>query len=287
MNILKENEMLIADGKRNVKVNKFLAGGGQGEVYRVTVDTETYALKWYYDNIATAQQKNNIESLIAKGSPSDNFLWPLSMVSSEINNKSFGYLMKLRLQRFKGITDLMKGRINPTFNNLITACYNLSNSFTQLHAKGLCYKDISHGNIFIDENNGGILICDNDNVAVNNDKNASVLGTPRFMAPEVVRSESLPNTSTDLFSLSVLIFYIMFLGHPLEGKKEAEIKCFDLPAMNKLYGTDPIFIFDPNNDSNRPVKGYQDNPIMFWDIYSTKNGLRNLAAVNQLKFFCE
>lgn len=158
MNILKENEMLIADGKRNVKVNKFLGGGGQGEVYRVTVDTETYALKWYYDNIATAQQKNNIESLIAKGSPSDNFLWPLSMVSSEINNKSFGYLMKLRLQRFKGITDLMKGRINPTFNNLITACYNLSNSFTQLHAKGLCYKDISHGNIFIDENNGDILI---------------------------------------------------------------------------------------------------------------------------------
>ena len=57
------------------------------------------------------------------------------------------------------------------------------------------------------------------------------------------------------------------MGHPLEGKLEAEIKCMDIHAMNKLYGKNPIFIYDPNDKSNRPVKGYQDNVIIYWELY--------------------
>jgi len=44
-------------------------------------------------------------------------------------------------------------------------------------------------------------------------------------------------------------------------------KCLDVPAMNQLYGTEPVFIFDPGDDSNRPVPGYQDNAIVSWPIY--------------------
>lgn len=94
-----------------------------------------------------------------------------------------------------------------------------------------------------------------------------IKGTPRFMAPEVVRDEAPPSTRTDLFSLSVLLFYMFMMHHPLEGKREAAIKCFDLPAMTKLYGTEPVFVFDPVDDSNRPVVGYQQNAIEFWPIY--------------------
>ena len=57
------------------------------------------------------------------------------------------------------------------------------------------------------------------------------------------------------------------LNHPLEGKLEADIKCMDIHAMNRLYGTNPVFIFDPNNKTNRPVKGYQDNALIYWDLY--------------------
>ena len=37
--------------------------------------------------------------------------------------------------------------------------------------------------------------------------------------------------------------------------------------MNQLFGTNPIFIFDPVDKSNRPVRWYQDNAIIFWDLY--------------------
>ena len=68
-------------------------------------------------------------------------------------------------------------------------------------------------------------------------------------------------------SMAVLLFYMFMMGHPLEGKLEAEIKCMDIHAMNKLYGKNPIFIYDPNDKSNRPVKGYQDNVIIYWELY--------------------
>jgi serine/threonine protein kinase len=136
-----------------------------------------------------------------------------------------------------------------------------------LHAKGLCYRDISFGNVFFDPNSGEVLICDNDNVAVDSGEQSSVLGTPRFMAPEVVRGDALPSTQTDLFSLSVLLFYMFMVHHPLEGKKELAIKCLDLPAMTKLYGTEPVFIFDPHDRSNEPAPSYHQNALDFWTIY--------------------
>ena len=32
----------------------------------------------------------------------------------------------------------------------------------------------------------------------------------------------------------------------------------------ELYGTHPVFIFNPHDTSNRPVKGIHDNPIRIW-----------------------
>jgi hypothetical protein len=70
-----------------------------------------------------------------------------------------------------------------------------------------------------------------------------------------------------LFSLSVLLFNMFMLHHPLEGATESGIKCMDVAAMNKLYGSDPVFIYDPDNSSNRPVSGVHDNAIIYWDLY--------------------
>lgn len=112
--------------------------------------------------------------------------------------------------------------------------------------------------------------CDNDNVSFDNSKPGGVLGTPGFMAPEIVRGEKRPSKDTDRYSLSVLLFYLFMVNHPLEGKLEASIRCMDMAARVKLYGTDPVFIFDPNNKTNRPVKGIHDNATIYWPLYPEK-----------------
>lgn len=182
--------------------------------------------------------------------------------------------MPLRSDNYKSIYDLLKKRCDPKFRALATAGLQLADSFLQLHAQGFCYQDISNGNVFFDPKTGEILICDNDNVTINGDPLGSEYVTPGFIAPEIVQGKAKPSTQTDLHSLAVLLFYMFMIHHPLEGKKESLIHCFDLPASTKIYGTEPVFIFDPGDDSNRPVRGYQDNALTFWPIYPTF--LRNL-----------
>jgi len=264
--LLKIGQELQVENNIPCRTNAFIGGGGQGEVYQAELNGKPVALKWYFPDQATSAQRCLLENLIQKGAPNDRFLWPTSLVRNT-DGKGLGYLMPLREKRYKSIIDLMKGRIEPSFRALATAGLELAHSFLLLHSKGLCYRDISFGNVFFDPQTGNVLICDNDNVGTEGQSGIGVLGTPRFMAPEIVRGETVPGTQTDLYSLAVLLFYMLMVHHPLEGEKETRIKCFDLPAMNKLYGTEPLFIFDPHDQSNRPVKGIHNNALIYWQIY--------------------
>lgn len=267
--MLKNGSPLISDSGNRYKVIRLLGAGGQGEVYELERGSERAALKWYFPKMATLAQKRILEQLVAKGAPDAAFLWPEDLLteSAVASLGSFGYVMKLRPPEYKGIVDMMKRRAEPSFAVLCRAAFNLAKGYQKLHSLGYSYRDISFGNVFFNPGNGKVLICDNDNVSASGKDDSSVYGTPRFMAPEIVAGGAKPSRNTDLYSLSVLLFYMFMLHHPLEGKREADIKCMDIFAMTELFGKKPVFIFDPDNDSNRPVKGYQDNAIVFWGIY--------------------
>jgi DNA-binding helix-hairpin-helix protein with protein kinase domain len=243
-----------------------LGSGSQGQVYQTEVNGQPCAMKWYFPHSATAEQRALVERLVHKRPPNDRFLWPLDITVFQ-GSASFGYLMPLRDPRFRGMAELMSRVVDPTFRTLTTVALELADSFLRLHSLGFCYSDISFGNIFFDPVTGEISICDNDNIAVDGEGASGVLGTPRFMAPEIVRGESKANIGGDLYSLAVILFYMFMLHHPLEGRREKEIACLDLPAMQKLYGTDPLFIFDPKHGANRPVAGIHNNATLFWNLY--------------------
>jgi len=109
---------------------------------------------------------------------------------------------------------------------------------------------------------GQVLIIDNDNVAPNG-TNMGVVGTPQYMAPEIVASNAKPSTHTDEFSLAVVLFLMLCGNHPLEGKHWA-VPCLTPDIEKALYGTNPIFVFDPENKENRPVKGVHNNVLARW-----------------------
>jgi serine/threonine protein kinase len=259
--IFKKGDLLLSGTtKSNVRILEFLGSGGQGEVYRVDTGGSELALKWYFEHTATDDQRNGISKLIEDGPPGQYFLWPMEMVLCP-KMSSFGYLMPLRDKRYRSFLDLVTGRIDPTFETLMTVGLNLVDSFHKLHAAGLCYRDISFGNGFFDPVTGETLICDNDNVSPNNSKSKSVLGTPDFMAPEIVIRKAHPSRETDYFSLSVLLFYLFHIQHPLLGQKVLSIRSWDLPAREKLFGTEPVFIFDPSDTSNKAVDNPKVDPI--------------------------
>jgi serine/threonine protein kinase len=271
------NKIEFVTGKTSgvrYRVGRFLGGGGQGEVYVASCDGRDLALKWYFLESASPAQQAALEDLVQRKAPDDRFLWPMELVRAG-GMDGFGYVMPLREPRFQSLFDLMKRRVDPSFRTLLTAGVALADSYWNLHANGLCYCDISFGNAFFDPDSGDVAICDNDNVTIDKKGDGRVWGTPRFMAPEVVLGES-PSSDSDRFSLAVLLFYMLHIHHPLEGAREHAIHSMDMPALRKLFGTDPIFIFDPDDASNRPVPGYQDNALAYWEIYP--QSLRDLFA---------
>lgn len=253
-------------------IEEYVGGGGQGEVYRVRIGGRTMALKWYYPETATPGQWKSLKSLIIKGRPDERFLWPVDLVKDKAL-PGFGYVMPFRDARFKGIVEWMTRKVRPSFSSLSTTGFQLSDSFLRLHSKGMCYRDVSWGNVFFDPGTGDVLICDNDNVTVDGETSA-VMGTKNFMAPEIIRGETGPTINTDLHSLAVLLFYILHLNHPLYGKRLMDVHSLDDAAVERMCGYRPLFIFDPYDSSNEPVPASEDplgeagaNALVYWSIY--------------------
>lgn len=141
------------------------------------------------------------------GPPDARFLWPLDVAESG-GGDHFGYIMPLRESRFLGLVEHFKSTAPWSARALARLGLQLADSYLQLHSRGLCYRDISWGNVFFDPSTGEVLICDNDNVGINGKMPLSIHGTARFMAPEIVCHQIEPSTTSDLYSLAVLLFYV-------------------------------------------------------------------------------
>jgi DNA-binding helix-hairpin-helix protein with protein kinase domain len=254
--------------RRRGAVGELLGAGGQGEVYRALVDGIPFALKWYHRHYVEIDTglRARLERAIRRGAPTADFLWPFDLVEIE-GSGSFGYFMPLRGGRFVGMRDLIAPpphRVELSLTKRAQLCLQLAHSFHELHASGFCYQDINFGNIFFDPDTAQILICDNDNVNVDGAE-ASIYGTRKFMAPEVVLREALPSSRTDLYSMAVLFFYTLLGWHPLDGRREHELGLMNAEAELRLYGSAPLFLFDPVTQANGPVAGFHDAIAARWE----------------------
>lgn len=249
------------------QVGRLLGEGSEGEVYELESKDATLAIKWYFPERAQPAKQRALDRLVQIPAPTDRFLWPIEVLKGTGRDGSFGYVMPLRPDEYKPLAALLNDPGAITFSTVIRLCIGLADSFLKLHAQGLCYRDISYGNVFFQPETGEPLICDNDNIGVEGRDPALVLGTTRFMAPEIVRGEALPSTATDLYSLSVLIFYLLMLHHPLQGARELAFDCFDADAEKALFATDPVFIFDPEEASNRPDPAIHGAVLAYWPLF--------------------
>lgn len=247
-----------------VKVAKYLAEGGQGAVYVVDYNGEKKALKWY-KKIALGDSPSafydNIKQNIMRGSPSPEFLWPLDI--TEWVDGTFGYIMDLRPEGYYEVTEFMLRHVKfKSFRTIIDAALQIVSAYRILHNEGYSYLDLNDGNFFINPQTGRVLICDNDNVAPENHE-TGIKGKPRYMAPEIVMGRNKPNSLSDRFSMSVILYILFCLNHPLEGKRYL-VAGLTPAHQEKLYGSEPLFMMDPDDHSNGPHPVVHSNSITMW-----------------------
>jgi len=251
---------------RTVKICEKLGEGGQGIVYKVSYNGKPMAFKWYHSNIIKNSYRfyQNLENNISKGAPTSSFLWPLDI--TEKSEKGYGYIMDLCPTEFKDFSLFMLAKIKfSSVTAMVNAGLYIIEAFRELHNLGYSYQDLNDGNFFVNPKNGEVLICDNDNV-VEYGKNLCIAGKCRYMAPEVVMGMALPSIHTDKFSLAVILFLLLMGNHPLEGKRSYP-PCMTEDIERKIYGEEPLFIFDKNDKSNEAVTGINNNAINRWPLY--------------------
>lgn len=260
---LKANNRVSLVGGKFATIIKELGRGGQGIVYLVDVMGEKKALKWYL-NPPDKDFYRNLEHNIASGAPSDAFLWPEYITNYQ--NDSYGYIMRLRPNNYYEFGNYLLAKVRfRSFDAMLCAAMKICNGFMMLHRFGYSYQDLNDGNFFIDPNTGDVLICDNDNVMPQGEK-SGIMGKARYMAPEIVAG-GIPDKYSDRFSLSVILFMLFYANHPFEGAKVVACPCMTEAFEKKFYGSEAIFIYDPANKTNLPVRGIHQNVIKRWPVF--------------------
>jgi DNA-binding helix-hairpin-helix protein with protein kinase domain len=244
-------------------VIKELGRGGQGIVYLVEVGGQQMALKWYL-NPPDNKFYKNLEHNITAGAPSDAFIWPEYLTKKE--RGSYGYIMKLRPNDYFEFGNYLLARKNfKSFNAMMAAAMKICNGFMMLHRFGYSYQDLNDGNFFIRPTDGDVLICDNDNVMPQGEK-SGIMGKARYMAPEIVAG-GVPDKYSDRFSLSVILFMLFFANHPFEGAKVVACPCMTEKFEKEFYGSKALFVYNPDDKSNLPVRGVHQNVIKRWPLF--------------------
>ena len=260
---LQANMHISLLGGKYATIIKELGRGGQGIVYLVDVQGVKMALKWYF-NPPGKDFYRNLEHNIASGAPSDAFLWPEYL--TEQQHGSYGYVMKLRPQNYYEFGNFLLAKVRfKSFGAMLAAAMKICDGFMMLHRFGYSYQDLNDGNFFIDPTTGDILICDNDNIMPQGEK-SGIMGKARYMAPEIVAG-GIPDKYSDRFSLSVILFMLFYANHPFEGAKVVACPCMTESFEKKFYGSEAVFIYDPTNKSNLPVRGIHQNVIKRWPVF--------------------
>ena len=305
---------------KNLYEIDILGEGGQGVVYK-TKNADT-VIKIALKNELPIKNKEDIEAfrqkiknLIHKPLPNDmNIAKPLSLLKDEA-----GYVMNLLdgMYPFAELLpqELSKEKANtlkiPTFlqtleeNDKRSAIYfthylqtgglrkrlyalsRLAIVLYRLHSRGVVYFDISHNNIFINNDDIPLVyLIDADNIEYES-TNRDIIYTPGFEVPEFIKEE--PNTTySDIYAFGILGFLTLTMKDPFSGKayeedledgKSIKKDNFELPWIGSSS--------DPSNQANQILNNFssknKQNYILTKELYNLFNNLFENGTNNKYK----
>lgn len=156
-------------------------------------------------------------------------------------------------------TKYLDPRERGNWRSYLTTCIKICRAVRRMHAAGLAHSDLSYKNVLVDPSGGNACIIDIDGLVVPGKFPPDVVGTPDFIAPEVMSSlklrlddknKALPRIETDRHALSVLVYMYLLYRHPIRGGKIHDTD----PARDEelSMGENALFIEHPTDQSNKP-----------------------------------
>jgi hypothetical protein len=160
------------------------------------------------------------------------------------------------------------------WRNYLGLCVRIARAVKRLHAAGLAHSDLSYRNVLVDPLTGGAAVIDIDGLVVPQKYPPDVIGTPDFIAPEVLRTLHLPVTDkgralpcieTDRHALAVLVYMYLLYRHPLRGGKTHDADAAVDESL--MMGERALFIEHPQDATNRPnLSHVKPSALPFADV---------------------
>ena len=281
---MKIDTAILADGRRVPFITDPIGEGGFKVVY-FTQDKQSVVC--FFKDQSTAVDPNRqsrLENIVGRYNPTveagkatyfaDLFCWPTGIIVKPL----FGVMAPAYSKnfffaegKFKGkekegkwfsspkLRKLLPSSERGNWRNYLDMCKLMARGIRRMHLAGLAHSDLSSRNVLVDPPNGRCAIIDVDSLVVPGTYPPDVLGTPGYIAPEVMATQQLaatdanrklPSNTTDLHALSVLIYEYLLRRHPLRGPK---IHAQDPGEDDRLaFGSKAVFIEHPTDTSNRP-----------------------------------
>ena len=247
-----------------------LGEGAQGVVY--TEESGEYLIK-LYNNGSPIQNRNKINKLnwLIKQDFPDQFIKPIEI----IENPYVGYTMK-KVKGHISLNKLLVPSKDASFSDWynkdtgglrrrLFLGYKIAMQFAMLHETNRAYCDISGNNILVNEDPRVASVCmiDIDNIYIPGGDSGNVLGTSRYMAPEIMKKQMLPDIFTDCYSLAVILFELLRVGHPYIGDVVED----GTPEQQEqaYLGLFP-YVDDEDNDLNRSTQMLPDDVVFTKEI---------------------
>jgi DNA-binding helix-hairpin-helix protein with protein kinase domain len=261
--------MFIVDSRKNrYELGRRLGEGGQGVVFEVRGSKLAAKLLRTRDGSQVRVLENQMHFLRSL----DLAGIPIAQPEAVIVHPAPGYLMRLLADMIPMQDAMVPPPTKPGSNvrwyqesgglrRRLRLCARAARAIALLHAKGLCYGDVSPHNVYVSQAvaNDQIVLIDADNLRYASDPANRALFTPGYGAPEIVKGQSMASSLADAHALAVTVFRMLTLTHPLigdmveQGEPELEERA--------LRGELP-WIDDTNDRTNASSRGIPRARVM-------------------------
>ena len=282
--LIKKFSLQDDDIKLNdLKFVKFLGKGKFGNVYLVHNNKNIYAIK------AVSRITVNYQKILAQYFVNERRImlkidhpFIIKMVKT-LKNENFCFFL---IEYINGISLENQIKINIKQNKLNnieeTKFYSAQILLTidYLHNKYISHRDIKPNNIMIDSNGYLKLIDFGTSKLLNKDYTSTVIGTPHYIAPEILKGKGY-SYSCDYWSIGVTIFEIFYGKFPF-GNKAKDVLSIYNETMN-LPLTFPII---KNNNNNFNI-GMKNINILIGNLLKkkVKDRICSFSKIKEEKLF--
>lgn len=219
-----EGKIITSVSGKQYLLTEISGQGAQGTVYSESSDN--YIIK-LYRNGTVYQNRNRLRKLewLLKQSYPDQFIKPLDIFEKPY----IGYAME-KVKEHSSLNKLLIPSKEVSFSEWynketgglrrrLFLGYKIAMQFALLHESNRAYCDISGNNILVNKDPKIASVCmiDIDNIYIPGGDSVNVLGTSRYIAPEIMNKQMLPDILTDAYSLAVILFELLRVGHPYIG----------------------------------------------------------------------